>query len=34
LNVIDDFNREGLWIKVDTSLPAERLVRALDMLAL
>jgi putative transposase len=34
LNVIDDFNREGLWIEVDTSLPAERLVRVLDMLAL
>jgi putative transposase len=27
LNIIDDFNREALWIEVDTSLPAERLVR-------
>lgn len=34
LNIIDDFNREGLWIEVDTSLPAERLVRVLEMLAL
>lgn len=34
LNIIDDFNREGLWIEVDTSLPAERLVRVLDMLGL
>jgi putative transposase len=34
LNIIDDFNREGLWIEVDTSLPAERLVRILEMLAL
>jgi putative transposase len=30
LNVIDDFNREGLLIEVDFSLPAERLVRALN----
>ena len=29
-NVIDDFNREGLTIDVDFSLPAERVVRALD----
>ena len=34
LNIIDDFNREGLWIEVDTSLPAERGIRVLDMLAL
>lgn len=34
LNLIDDFNREGLWIEVDTSIPAERVVRVLDMLAL
>lgn len=34
LNIIDDFNREGLWIEVDTSLPAERVVRVLDMLSL
>jgi len=29
-NVIDDFNREGLCIEVDFSLPAERVIRALD----
>jgi putative transposase len=28
--VIDDFNREALWIEVDTSLPAERVVRVLE----
>lgn len=27
-NVIDDFNREGLGIEVDFSLPAERVTRA------
>ena len=32
-NIIDDFNREALWIEVDTSLPAERVVRVLEMLA-
>lgn len=32
LNVIDDFNREALWIEVDTSLPAQRVIRVLDML--
>ena len=32
-NVIDDFNREGLWIEVDASLPAERITRVLDMIA-
>ena len=30
LNVIDDFNREGLGIEVDFSLPTERVIRALD----
>ena len=30
LNVVDDFNREGLGIKVDISLPAERVIRSLD----
>ena len=30
LNIIDDFNREGLGIEVDFSLPAERLIRTLD----
>lgn len=29
-NVLDDFNREGLTIEVDLSLPAERVTRALD----
>lgn len=29
-NVIDDFNREGLAIEVDFSLPAARVIRALD----
>jgi putative transposase len=32
LNVIDDFNREALWIEVDTSLPGERVVRVLERL--
>jgi putative transposase len=30
LNVLDDFNREGLAIEVDFSLPAERVIRSLD----
>ena len=30
LNVVDDFNREGLGIEVDFSLPAERVTRTLD----
>lgn len=29
-NVIDDYNREGLGIEVDFSLPSERVIRALD----
>jgi putative transposase len=29
-NVIDDFNREGLCIEVDFSLPAPRVIRALE----
>lgn len=29
-NVLDDFNREGLGIEVDFSLPAARVIRALD----
>jgi putative transposase len=32
LNVIDDYNREALWIEVDTSLPAERVVQVLERL--
>jgi putative transposase len=30
LNVVDDFNREGLGIEVDFSLPATRVTRSLD----
>jgi putative transposase len=30
LNVVDDFNREGLGIEADFSLPAKRVTRALD----
>jgi len=32
LNVIDGFNREALWIEVDTSLPAERVLRVLEQM--
>ena len=32
-NVIDEFNRECLRIEIDTSLPAARVVRALEELA-
>lgn len=32
LNVIDDFNREGLGIEVDFSLPAGRVIRALNQI--
>jgi len=31
-NVIDDFNREGLGIEVDFSLPAHSVIRALEQL--
>lgn len=31
-NVIDDFNREGLDIEVDFSLPIERVIRSLDQI--
>ena len=31
-NVIDDFNREALGIEVDFSLPAPRVIRALDQI--
>jgi putative transposase len=34
LNILDDYNREALWIEVDTSLPAERVIRVLDVLLL
>ena len=30
LNVVDDFNREGLGIEVDFSLPATRAIRSLN----
>ena len=30
LNVLDDFNRDGLGIEVDFSLPAERVIRSLN----
>lgn len=33
LNVIDDFNREGLAVEVDHSLPSARVVRVLDQVA-
>jgi putative transposase len=32
LNIIDDYNREALCIEVDTSIPAERVVRVLEQL--
>jgi putative transposase len=31
-NVIDDFNREGLGIEVDLSLPAKRVIRSLEQI--
>jgi len=34
LNILDDFNREALWIEVDSSLPAERVIRVLEMVML
>jgi putative transposase len=32
LNIIDDYNRQALCIEVDTSIPAERVVRVLEQL--
>lgn len=32
LNVIDDCNREVLWIEADTSLPTQRVIRVLEAL--
>lgn len=32
LNVLDDFNREGLVIEVDFSLPSNRVVRTLNQI--
>ena len=34
LNTLDDYNREALWIELDTSIPAERVIRVLDVLLL
>jgi putative transposase len=31
-NVIDDYNREGLSIEIDLSLPADRVIRSLDQI--
>src|SRR3546814_18349796 len=31
-NVLDDFNREGLGIEVDLSLPAARVIRSLEQI--
>ena len=31
-NVIDDFNREALGIEIDFSLPAARVIRALEQI--
>ncbi|RAJ81982.1 integrase-like protein [Chitinophaga dinghuensis] len=32
LNIIDDYNRESLWIEIDTSLPSLRVIRVLEMI--
>ena len=32
LNIIDDFNREALWIEIAKSLPAAKVVRVLEMI--
>jgi len=32
LNIIDDFNREALWIEIDTGLPAARVIKVLEQL--
>lgn len=32
LNVIDDYNRQVLWIEADTGLPTLRVIRVLDRL--
>jgi len=31
-NVIDDFNREGLGVDVDLSLPSARVIRSLEQI--
>lgn len=33
LNIIDDYNRQALWIEVDTSLPSKRVEMVLDRLS-
>ena len=33
-NVVDDFNREALAIEIDLNLPAQRVIRVLDRIAL
>lgn len=32
LNIIDDYNRESLWLEIDTSLPSLRVIRVLERL--
>lgn len=32
VNAIDDFNREALGMEIDLSLPAERVIRALEQI--
>lgn len=32
-NVVDDYNREGLDIEIDLSLPAQRVVRVLERIS-
>ena len=32
-NLVDDFNREGIAVEIDLSLPAKRIIRALDRVA-
>ncbi|MCI0552233.1 MAG: integrase core domain-containing protein [Anaerolineae bacterium] len=34
LNILDDYNRAALWIEVNTSIPAERVIRVLDVVLL
>ena len=34
LSIINDYNREALWIEVEPSLPAERVVRVLENILL
>jgi putative transposase len=31
-NVLDDFNREGLTVEIDTSLPSARIIRSLEII--